>query len=132
MTFLLYIDSMIRLSRRCMMSRMQTFVFMWYFLILCQALVTVHSLFSSGMHLVQDDFGCFDRLKLKIFLWQHRAAFFLSYGERTVAKGSACFRKFWLLFSRGGAGLSFFCTIIRRKKKKRRLRHFACISFGSC
>ena len=45
-------------------------------------------------------------MKPKIFLRQHRAAFFLSYGEGTVAKGSACFRTFWLPYSRG-AGLSF-------------------------
>lgn len=59
-------------------------------------------------------FSYFDRIKPKIFLRQHRAAFCFSYGEGTVAKGSACFRKFWLPYSRG-AGLSFLRMLIPRK-----------------
>ena len=63
-------------------------------------------LISNGLGTVW--FSNFDKMKPKIFLRQHRAAFFLCYGERTVANDSACLRKFWLPYSRG-AGLSFFC-----------------------
>lgn len=115
------------MSRRTVILCIERFAFEWCFLILCQALVaqlTVHSVFSSGIELVQYDSSHFDRIKPEIFLRQHRAAFCFSNEEGTVAKGSACFRKFCLPYSRG-AGLSFLCMLISRKR-------FLCIDRTNC
>ena len=77
-----------------------------------------------GIVMQKSLFRYFDRWSRKYIWGNTELPFFSPRREGTVAKGSACFRKFWLPYSRG-TGLSFLCTLILRKPC---LRHFAWIS----
>lgn len=80
-------------------------------------MVMVHCGFSVGCPFnvpIWSRLGTVNLTEVKIFLRQHRATFFLSDGEWTVAEGSARLRKFWSPYSRG-AVLIFLCMPVQLK-----------------